>query len=166
MAGTLRLHPDDDVAIAKLRIAAGATIETDAGPVALAADVPAGHKIAIRARAAGEPVRRYGQIIGLATAAIAPGDHVHRHNLEAGTLDQRFEVGVERTPTRYHSAAEMRTFDGYLRADGRVGTRNYLLVVPTVNCSAAVVRMVGDRFRDVARDYPHVDGVVALYHKS
>src|SRR5262249_29120426 len=60
----------------------------------------------------------------------------------------------------------MPTFDGYLRADGRVGTRNYILVIPTVNCSATVVRMIGDRFRDVSRDYPHVDGVVAISHKS
>jgi altronate hydrolase len=166
MCGTLRLHPDDDVVIAKLRLAAGTTAQTDAGPIVLAADIPAGHKIAIRARAAGEPVRRYGQVIGFATAPIAPGEHVHRHNLEAGALDQHFEVAVEGRPTRYRPAAEMRTFDGYLRADGRVGTRNYLLVVPTVNCSATVVRMVGERFRDVARDFPHVDGVIAVSHRT
>jgi len=166
MSGTLRLHLDDDVVIAKLRLAAGTTVETEAGPVVLGADVPAGHKIAVRARAAGEPVRRYGQVIGFATMPIAPGQHVHQHNLEAGALNQRFEVAVEGGPTRYRSAAEMRTFDGYRRADGRVGTRNYVLVVPTVNCSATVVRMVGDRFRDVSRRYPNVDGVVAISHRS
>jgi altronate hydrolase len=166
MPGTLRLHPDDDVVIAKLRLAAGTAIETDTGPVALAADIPAGHKIATRARAAGAPVRRYGQIIGFATVPIAPGDHVHQHNLEAGPLDQRFEAAVDGEPTRYRSAAEMRTFDGYLRSDGRVGTRNYILVVPTVNCSATVVRMVGERFRNVSREYPHVDGIVTLSHRT
>ncbi len=166
MLATLRLHPDDDVVIAKLRLAAGTTVETDAGPVALATDIAAGHKIAIRGRAPGEPVRRYGQIIGFATVPIEPGQHVHRHNLEAGALDQRFEVAVDSGPTRYRSAAEMRTFDGYLRADGRVGTRNYILVVPTVNCSATVVRMVGDRFRDISRDHPNIDGVVALSHQT
>jgi len=166
MLHTLRLHPDDDVVIAKLRIAAGTTIETEAGPIALAANVPAGHKIAIRARAAGEPVHRYGQVIGFATAPIAPGDHVHQHNLGAGALDQRFEVAVASEPTRYRAASEMRMFDGYRRADGRVGTRNYVVVVPTVNCSATVVRMVGERFRDVSRDFPNVDGVVALSHKA
>ncbi|HZJ65964.1 MAG TPA: altronate dehydratase family protein [Kofleriaceae bacterium] len=166
MWSTLRLHPDDDVVIAKLRLAAGTTVETDAGPVVLAANVPAGHKIATRARAAGEPVRRYGQVIGFASVAIAPGEHVHQHNLTAGALEQRFEVAVDGAPTRVHPAAEMRMFDGYLRHDGRVGTRNYLLVVPTVNCSATVVRMVGERFRDVTRDFPNVDGVVALAHKT
>src|SRR4051812_31399011 len=133
MSQTLRLHPDDDVVIAKQRLAARATIETDAGPITLSAGIPAGHKIAIRARAVGEPVRRYGQIVGFAHVAIAPGDHVHQHNLEASALDQHFEFAVEGGPTRYHPASEMRTFQGYLRADGRVGTRNYLLVVPTVN---------------------------------
>lgn len=166
MEATLRLHPDDDVVIAKLRLAAGTTVETDAGPVALAAAVPAGHKVAIRARAVGDTVRRYGQVIGFATARIEPGDHVHRHNLEPGVLDLRFEVAVDGEPTRYRTAAELRTFDGYLRPDGRVGTRNYLLVVATVNCSATVVRMVGDRFRDVGRDYPSVDGVVAISHRT
>ena len=166
MSTTLRLHPEDDVVIAKLRLAAGATVETDAGPVALAAGVPAGHKIAIRARSTGEPVRRYGQVIGFATMAIAAGDHVHKHNLTGGALDQRFDVAVEGEPTRVRPASELRTFDGYLRGDGRVGTRNYILVMPTVNCSATVVRMVGERFRDVTRDYPNIDGVVAISHKT
>ncbi len=166
MTGTLRLHPDDDVAIAKLKLPAGTAVDTEAGPIVLAADVPAGHKIAVRRRATGEPVRRYGQIIGFATAPIAPGEHVHRHNLGIGALHQRFEAAAEDRPTRYHPASEMRTFDGFVRPDGRVGTRNYVLVIPTVNCSATVVRMVAERFRDVRRDFPHIDGVVALPHKA
>jgi arabinonate dehydratase len=166
MADTLRLHPDDDVVIAKQRIPAGTVVDTEAGPVALTAAIPAGHKVAIRARATGDPVHRYGQIIGYATEAIAPGEHVHRHNLEAGDVAARFEAAVDARPTRYYAPSEARTFDGYLRRDGRVGTRNYLLVVPTVNCSATVVRMVGERFRDVARDYPNVDGVVAVSHRA
>jgi altronate hydrolase len=166
MPGTLRLHPDDDVAIAKLKLPAGTAVDTEVGPIALAADVPAGHKIAVRGRAAGEPVRRYGQIIGFATVPIAPGEHVHRHNLGIGALHPRLDLVAEDRPTRYHPASEMRTFDGFVRPDGRVGTRNYVLVIPTVNCSATVVRMVAERFRDVRRDYPHIDGVVALPHKS
>jgi len=166
MSDTLRLHPEDDVVIAKQRLAAGQAVETAAGPITLATNVPAGHKLAIRARAIGEPVRRYGQIVGFASAPIARGDHVHQHNLEAGALSQEFEFAVEGGPTQRRSAAEMRTFDGFVRGAGRVGTRNYLLVVPTVNCSAAVVRRVADRFRDVRRDYPNVDGVVAISHKT
>jgi len=166
MQGTIQLHPDDDVAIAKLKLPAGTVIDTEAGPVALAADVPAGHKIAVRKRAIGDPVRRYGQVIGIATAPIAPGDHVHRHNLGIAALHQEFAAATEGQPTRYYPASEMRTFDGFVRADGRVGTRNYVLVIPTVNCSATVVKMVADRFRDVAREFPNIDGVVALPHKS
>src|SRR6185295_16827662 len=114
-----RLHPDDDVVIAKQRLAAGTIVETHTGPVVLATTVPAGHKIAIRARATGETVRRYGQVIGFATASIAPGEHVHQHNLAGGALDQRFEVAVEGEPTRLRPASEIRTFEGYLRDDGR-----------------------------------------------
>jgi altronate hydrolase len=166
MSGTLRLHPDDDVVIANRRLAAGTLVETDAGPVALAADIAAGHKIATRARAIGQSVRRYGQVIGVATVAIAPGDHVHQHNLAAGELDAHFEVATEGGPTRYYPRDEIRTFDGYLRASGQVGTRNYILIVPTVNCSATVVRMVANRFRDISREHPSIDGVVAITHKS
>ena len=163
---TLKLHPDDDVIVAKARLAGGTMVETEAGVIPVATDVPAGHKVAFRARAAGDPVRRYGQIIGFATAPIAPGEHVHQHNLQGGTLHQTFEFGVEAGAVDYHPPASMRSFDGYLRADGRVGTRNYILVLPTVNCSATVSRMVSDRFRDVTRDYPNVDGVIALTHKT
>jgi len=162
---TLKLHPDDDVVIAKTALARGTLVPTADGPVPLAVDVPAGHKIAIRPRAAGEPVHRYGQVIGVASTAIAAGAHVHKHNLEAAPLREGAKIGVAPASVVYHPQETMRTFDGYLRADGRAGTRNYIVVVPTVNCSATVTKMVGERFRDVTRDYPHVDGVVALTHK-
>jgi altronate hydrolase len=166
MASALRLHARDDVLIAKTALQRGTLVVVEAGPVALTSDIPAGHKIAFRERKKGEPVRRYGQIIGFATADIAPGAHVHVHNLEAGELPRQREVGVEDQSVVKQLPAEMRYFDGYLRRDGRVGTRNYVVVLPTVNCAASVSRMVSDHFRDVTRDYPHVDGVVALTHKS
>lgn len=165
---TIRLHPDDDVMVALSALSRGAEVTTEAGPTPLPADVPAGHKIAYRARAKGEPVRRYGHPIGAATAPIRPGDHVHLHNLAAATSPSMeallAEAGRDLRPPP--PAPPPRTFDGYLRADGRVGTRNLLAVVSTVNCSASVCRMVADRFRDVARDHPGVDGVVALTHRS
>jgi altronate hydrolase len=166
VGNTLRLHPRDDVVIAKIALKRGVLVDTAVGPVALKSDIPAGHKIAFHAREIGEPVHRYGQIIGFASAAIRPGEHVHQHNLHAGELRQQFEVASENSEVNHYSSAEMRYFDGYLRPDGRVGTRNYVLILPTVNCSASVSRMVSDRFRDVARDYPNVDGVVAVTHKS
>jgi altronate hydrolase len=166
ISNTLRLHPRDDVLIAKSSLKRGTIVDTEAGLVPLAGDIPAGHKIAFRARTIGDPVLRYGQIIGFASAPIEPGGHVHQHNLQAGELGQHFELAVDHAGGVRHAPEQMRYFDGYLRPDGRVGTRNYVLVLPTVNCSATVTRVVADRFSDVARDYPHVDGVVALSHKS
>lgn len=163
---TLRLHTLDDVVIAKAPLLAGSTVETEAGPVALRQDVGAGHKLAWRARAAGEPVHRYGQVIGFASAAIAPGDHVHTHNLHAGDRQQEYAVGRDAHPVAARPAAEVPAFEGYLRGDGRVGTRNYLAVASTVNCSSAVAKLVRDRFRDVSRRFPNVDGVIALTHQS
>ncbi len=163
---TVRLHSRDDIAIAKVRLARGTVIETDAGPVALRADVGAGHKVAIRALAKGAPVHRYGQVIGVASETIRPGDHVHTHNLEHADVEQRYEVGRDAKPVEPYPPEAMRHFDGYVRPDGRVGTRNYVAVISTVSCSATVVRMVRERFRDVSREWPGVDGVVALTHGS
>ena len=116
--------------------------------------------------AQGAAVRRYGQVIGFATTAIAPGDHVHTHNLAFGIVPHEYEIGVDVRPVPSVPPEQMRTFDGFLRADGRVGTRNYVAVISTVNCSASVSQLVKQRFADVGRDFPHVDGVIALTHKS
>lgn len=166
ISSTLRLHPFDDVVIAKSALAAGTRVETEAGPVQLREEVGAGHKIAFRARSVGEPVRRYGQVIGMASAPIRPGDHVHTHNLRRGEVEQDYRVGSEARPVVPYPPEAMRTFEGYERPDGRVGTRNYLAVVSTVNCAASVARFVSERFRDIARDFPGVDGVVALTHRG
>jgi altronate hydrolase len=128
--------------------------------------IRAGHKLARRAVAAGAPVRRYGQVIGFAEGAIAAGDFVHVHNLRIGDLAQRYEVGKDVRPVDFYPPAQMRFFDGFRRPDGRVGTRNYIAVLATVNCSASVSQFVRERFRDVKLTYPNVDGVIALTHKS
>jgi altronate hydrolase len=160
------LNPEDDVAIARVGLAAGAGLEDAGRPLTVRADVPPGHKVARRAVPAGAPVRRYGQVIGFATAAIEPGDHVHTHNLAFRPLPRDYEIGADVRPVHRYPPEAMRAFDGYRRADGRVGTRNYVAVVSTVNCSASVCRLVKERFADVAREYPHVDGVIAVTHKS
>jgi altronate hydrolase len=160
------LHPEDDVAIAKAPIAAGTVLEDASERLAVRCDIRPGHKVARRGRAVGELVRRYGQVIGFATQPIAQGDHVHTHNLAVGELQREYEVGVDVQPVAYYPATEMRSFDGFLRADGRVGTRNYVAVISTVNCSASVCQAIRERFRDVQRDYPYVDGVMAITHKS
>ena len=165
-ASTLRLHPLDDVVIAKEPLQAGTVVDTEAGPVPLARDVAAGHKIAYRGRAPGEPVLRYGQVIGVATTAIAPGEHVHIHNLEWAEIPRDYQLGAAAAPLPPVDPASVPRFEGYLRPDGRVGTRNYLAVVSTVNCSASVTRFVKERFRDASRDHPSVDGVIALTHRG
>ena len=165
---TLKLHSSDDVLIAKESLSPGTVVDTDVGPLVLTHAVSAGHKIALRAREIGDPVRRYGHVIGLASARIEPGDHVHTHNLREARPGEVVPHGGhgERSATRDAQPVCMRHFDGYLRGDGRVGTRNYVAILSTVNCSATVSHLVRDRFRDVTRDYPSVDGVIALTHKS
>jgi len=158
----IRLHPDDDVVIARVEIPAGTTLPRE--NVRAEAMIPAGHKLATRAVEPGKPVRRYNQIIGFATQAIRPGDHVHVHNLAMGDFerDYAFCAGVKPVDP----IAPQATFQGIVRADGRVATRNYIGILTSVNCSATVARMVADHFRNNLADYPNVDGVVALTHKT
>lgn len=159
---TLQLHKNDNVAIARSLIAAGQVLEQfDA--VAVCTDIPAGHKVAIKSIPSGGAVYRYGQVIGVASRAISPGEHVHTQNLSMGTHspDHAFcesAVVPEPSPTV--------TFNGYVRADGRVATRNYVGIVSTVNCSASVAKAVANHFMhsDLLAQYPNVDGVVPITH--
>ena len=112
-------------------------------------------------------MRRYNQIIGFATQAIAPGQHVHTHNLAFSTFERAHEVGAGVHPTAY--VDEPATFMGIVRDDGRIATRNYIGVLTSVNCSATAARAIADQFRrdihpEALADYPNVDGVVALTH--
>ncbi len=160
---TIRLHAADNVVVARADIGPGAEIP---GENIRAADpIPAGHKIATAPVAAGEALRKYGQIIGFARRPIAPGEHVHSHNLEHGDFARDYAVGETLRDTAYVAEAMRATFMGYRRADGRVGTRNYIGVLSTVNCSATVARHVAERYGgDALAAYPHVDGVVAITH--
>ena len=160
------LKPHDDVAIAKREIAAGTVLEDADGRIEARQDIRPGHKIARRAVRTGDAVRRYGQIIGFATAEIAAGDHVHTQNLAVGDLRQDYEFCTDVQPVDYYPASRMRYFDGYKREDGRVGTRNYVAIISGVNCSASVSQFVKDKFRDVQTEFPNIDGVLAITHKS
>src|SRR5215217_1953790 len=112
------------------------------------------------------PVRKYGQILGFATEAIRPGEHVHTHNLAMGDFDRDYAFGIDARPTDYIPESRRATFEGIVRADGRVATRNYLGVLTTVNCSATAARFIAEQFRfgDALREFPNVDGIVALGH--
>jgi altronate hydrolase len=160
------LRPEDDVAIAKRPLTAGTVLEDGERRIEVRQDIAPGHKVARRAVATGRPVRRYGQVIGFATEPIAAGDHVHTHNLGIGELQRAYEFSTDVRPVDYYPPERMRFFDGFEREDGRVGTRNYVAIVSTVNCSASVSQFVKARFADVSRDFPNIDGVIAITHKS
>jgi len=164
---TIRLHPDDDVVIARQQLVTGTTLIDE--KVAISGLIPPGHKVATRAIAQGEPVKRYNQIIGFAKRPIAAGEHVHLHNLAMGDFSRDYAFGADAKPTLYVDRPA--TFQGIVRPDGinvgRVATRNYIGILSTVNCSATVAHGIADAFRGEAlARYSHVDGVVALTHGS
>lgn len=143
---TLLLHDGDDVAVA-LRDLPG---------------VPRGHKVAVRDLPAGVPVHKYGQVIGVTTAPIAKGEHVHTHNLGMGEQTREYEFGTAVRPVE--PVAEPATFQGIVRPDGRAATRNYIGILTSVNCSATVAKMIAQRVS--TEGFPNVDGVVALTHRT
>ena len=160
---TIRLHPNDDVVIARGQLVGGTRLIDE--NVTVAGLVPPAHKVATRAIAKGSPVKRYDQVIGFASRDIAAGEHVHLHNLAMGAFERDYAFGADAKPTRYVDAPA--TFRGIVRADGRVATRNYLGILSTVNCSATVARAIADQVtRGALARYPNVDGVVALTHGS
>src|SRR5438132_13612492 len=138
---TIRLHPNDDVGITRTELPAGTLVQKE--NVRAAVRIPAGHKIAVRAVAPGQPVHRYNQIIGFATQPIAPGDHVHVHNVAMGDFqrDYAFCTGVK--ATEYIEPAA--SFMGIKRADGRVATPNYIGIPTSVNCSATVAVIIAHK---------------------
>jgi len=162
MSRTILLHPEDTVSIALADLAAGEVVEGVALPQAIAR----GHKIARNALAPGALVRRYGQIIGQATVDIAPGAHVHTHNLAMADHTADYAYGADMRPLAMANAP--RSFMGYRRADGRAGTRNYLGVLTSVNCSGSVARFIAEEAEktDWFRALTHVDGIVPIVHGS
>ncbi len=159
----IRLHADDTVVVAAEDLAPGAFLPVE--NLVARERVPPGHKVATGRMARGEPVRKYNQVIGFACADIAPGSHVHTHNLEYRAVETGGESGAAVRTTDFVPESRRATFQGIVRADGRVATRNYIGVLTSVNCSATVARMIADEFRGSALDeYPNVDGVVPLTH--
>jgi arabinonate dehydratase len=158
----VRLHAADNVVVAAREIPEGTAV----GGVAARRAIPRGHKIAVAAIAEGEPVRKYNQIIGFASRSIVPGDHVHTHNVEFRAFERDYAVGADVTETQFVPESERATFQGIVRPDGKVATRNYLGILTSVNCSATAAKMIADQFRrpGLLDDYPNVDGVVALTH--
>jgi altronate dehydratase len=165
----LRLAPSDNVAVAARTLTANSPVLLDGESFVPLHDIPQGHKLATRPLAAGELVIKYGQPIGVATVAIEAGQWVHSHNLSAEIARKAKSLDV---PTavplgRNVSPDAARTFAGFRRDNGKVGTRNYVAVISNVNCSASVAQAVAARFAPaVLRSFPHVDGVIAISHET
>jgi altronate hydrolase len=136
-------------------------IETDG--VVAAETIPAGHKVSVAQIAVGEPIRKYGQVIGTATREIAPGAHVHVHNMSV--TDIRAQAQAVKT---WNRKEPQRSFAGFVRTDGRVGVRNYIGVLTSVNCSATVARHIAEAAekQGLLEGYPKVDGIVPITHAS
>src|SRR6266702_908306 len=161
MVHMLKLGNSDDVAVALQPVAAEQFLADL--QVTTLSDIPAGHKIALRALATGQPVRKSSQIIGFATHPIVPGEHVHTHNLVTGNFERDYSIGSEARPTEFVAPSEAATFQGIVRHDGRVATRNYVGILTTVNCSATVARRIAAHFTpEVLRPYPNVAAVLLL----
>jgi altronate hydrolase len=159
----IRLHPADNVVIARIDVAIGTPVPSE--DFVCRSQVTAGYKIAARPISKGEPIRKYNVVIGFAATDIAPGTMVHSHNVEFREFDRDYAFGAEYQPVEMVPEAERATFQGIVRDNGEVATRNYIGVLSTVNCSATVVHKIAEWFTpERLADYPNVDGVVAFSH--
>jgi altronate hydrolase len=162
--GLVHLDSSDNVAVATARLCRGQSRSTASITITPRIDIQPGHKVAVKPIAAGEAIVKYGQPIGLATGAIQPGDHVHTHNLidHHVVSDDLSEVSPPESPSMMQ-----RQFDGFHRPNGSVGTRNYVAILSTVNCSASVCHKVVERFdAERLKRWPNVDGVFAATHTT
>jgi altronate hydrolase len=162
------LHPADNVAIARQTIPAGTHLTDGDQRWPTRQAIPSGHKLARASLSTGQPVIRYGQVIGFASRDIQPGDWVHSHNLEVGDMQREFDVQVAPLiPLNAATLRPPRTFQGFRREDGRVGTRNYIAVISAVSCANQSARQIADTFTpDRLAEFPNVDGVVAIVHAT
>jgi altronate hydrolase len=167
----IHLRPKDNVAIATKTISPESPIEVDGRTIRVASPIKLGHKFAVEPIKEGDPVLKYGQIIGFAGRNIVVGEHVHTHNVVLGKFDRDYAYATE-TPAPLPPPAEYRSFMGYDRGPGkpdhlRYGTRNYIAIISTVNCSAATSKYVAEKVRasGVLDKFPNVDGIVPIVHK-
>lgn len=166
MSSIIHLHERDNVGVCKAALPAGITlIENN---LTLRANIPAMHKVALVAIAKGDAILKYGQLIGFASEAIAAGDHVHSHNCVMGEAEKDYGFCRHARPTDFVPENQRASFQGYRRANGKVGTRNYIGILTTVNCSATVAKAIAQHFTfsGELKNYPHIDGVVAFTHET
>jgi altronate hydrolase len=159
---TVRLHPSDNLVVAVDHIDKGALVS---GVTALAR-VPKGHKMAVAAIPGGSPVIKFGQIIGIAKAPVAPGEWLHEHNVGMADFDRDYAFASVAAHVDMIPAADRAVFHGFRRANGKAATRNYIGILTSVNCSASVARFMTEAINrsGIMADYPYIDGVVSFVH--
>ena len=163
IAKTLRLGEEDNIVVATERTEAGAEVSTG---VVARQRIPFGHKIAARSIASGDPVIKFGQIIGFASVPILAGDWVHEHNVVMHDFERDYQIAMAAKSENILPVEEQATFEGFRRANGRAGTRNYLGILTSVNCSASVARFMAEAANrsGMLDEFDNVDGVVSFTH--
>ncbi len=168
MSKVIHLHESDQVVVAKEDLRKGETIQIGKHQLVVAQDIPSMHKLALVSIAKGDTLYKYGQVIGTASQAIAIGEHVHAHNCQMGDFEKDYGFCRHAQPTRYVPEHARASFKGYRRASGKVGTRNYIGILTTVNCSGTPAKHIASMFSvpGALDAFPNVDGVIALTHDS
>lgn len=163
LSDLIRLSEADNVAVALRNLSTGEKTKlTD-----IAEDIPKGHKVALSDIASGDEVTKYAQIIGYATEDIKTGKHIHSHNVEFRNTDQQYQFGTDSSEPEMLAVVDRATFMGYKRANGKVGTRNFIAVIASVNCSATAVQSIAGAFdQSLLEGSPNIDGVVGLSHST
>ena len=162
---TIRLNGADNVVVARADILPETEISGEG--VTTASHIPAGHKVATRPIAKDEPIRKYNQIIAFATRDIGAGEHVHTDNAEFRSFDRDYAFCQDKRPTQYFTGDAQASFQGFVRPNGSVGTRNYIGILTSVNCSATVARYIAESFpKEELEKYPNIDGVVSFVHST
>ena len=159
---TIHLSSADNVIVAVDTIDKGVTVHG----IAALDRVPRGHKMAVKPLGEGEPVIKFGQIIGFATKAVAPGTWLHEHNVGMRDFERDYRFAEDAKQEDILPPSLQATFQGFRRANGKVGTRNYIGILTSVNCSASAARFMAQEIErsGILNDYPHIDGVIPLVH--
>lgn len=164
-ARAMLLAAGDNIIVATSDIEAGTALLEHG--ITVNHQTPQGHKIAIRKIQSGAPILKFGTVIGYAAQNIAPGDWLHSHNIKFDAVDKDYAFARDYVPTEILPAAERARFMGIRRANGQVGTRNYIGLFVTVNCSATVARKIGNYFDEERMEaWDNVDGVIPFIHDS
>jgi altronate hydrolase len=168
----VHLRPQDNIAVARTAIAAGTDVEFDGGKFRTESVIKLGHKFAVRNIKEGDAISKYGQIIGFAGVNVSAGGHIHTHNVVLGKFERDYAYATE-VPAPLPAPVEHRTFMGYDRGPNRkphqrYGTRNYVAIISTVNCSAGTSKYVAEKIRalGILEKYPNIDGVLPIIHKQ